>query len=167
MPRPFALLIIDMQNALLEELPDPSAVDDGIAVINFAAGLMREAGMPVIHVRDVSEAEFRTAEELEFAPGLERLPSEPVIEKQLPNAFWDTELDDRLRELGVEFVVLAGQSVDHCVLFTYNGARERGFVPVLLQDGVVGDHLESVRHALRLRNFISWPAIRELARQHE
>lgn len=163
MPRPFALLIIDMQNCFLDEIGEPELADSAIAVINHSAGFLRSAGMPVLHVKDVEEAEYRSADELDFAPGIERLSSEAVVEKRMPNAFWETDLEQRLRELDVEFVVLAGQAVEHCVLFTYNGARERGFVPVMLQDGVMGEARNSVAAALRLRNFISWPAIRAMA----
>lgn len=51
-----------------------------------------------------------------------------------------------LRERGVEFVIVSGFAAEYCVLFTLNGAEERGFGASLLQHGISGltkQHIDS------------------------
>ncbi|MEY8744469.1 hypothetical protein AB9M62_34715 [Bacillales bacterium AN1005] len=43
--------------------------------------------------------------------------------------------------------------------FTYHGAEERGFKPVLLQNGILSAHPDAITSALRDRNVVSYPVI--------
>lgn len=49
---------------------------------------------------------------------LTRLPREPVLEKQWASAFHKTDLDDRLRELEVDTLVVTGLTTSGCVRAT-------------------------------------------------
>ena len=159
-----AMLIIDMQNGFLREIKDQAAVGDCSEVINYVAKMVREANQPVVFIKDVEEADQLDEHELDFISEIPREEQDIVVEKTHSNGFWKTDLEAKLRELGVEFLILAGQAVEHCVLFTYNGARERGFRPVMLQGGVLSADPENVRNAIANRNFISWVAVQELLR---
>jgi nicotinamidase-related amidase len=159
-----AMLVIDMQKCFIEENPDEAAVTATCAVINYVAEMVRAAKQPVIFIKDVEERGEVSEEDLDFVPELTVDDKDLVIEKTFSNAFWQTELKDRLGDLGTEFLILSGQAAEHCVLFTYNGARENGFTPVMLQDGILSADPDNVRNALANRNFVSWPAVQELLR---
>ncbi|WP_325176576.1 cysteine hydrolase family protein [Paenibacillus alkalitolerans] len=83
--------------------------------------------------------------------------------KEYSNAFWKTELDQILISHGVELVIISGFAAEHCVLFTYNGAKERGFEPILLQQGILSSNNDAIVSTYRERNMISYPAIKYLA----
>ncbi len=159
-----ALLIIDMQNTFIEEIDKPDAVTRCCAVINYVAEMFRSAKQPVIHIKDMEEAEELSEKELEIIPEITRDKDDLLVEKKFSNAFWQTDLQRRLEDLGTKFLVLAGQAAEHCVLFTYNGARERGYTPVMLQDGILSGDPQNIQNAMANRNFISWAAVAELLR---
>ncbi len=58
-----------------------------------------------------------------------------IIHKQHGNAFEDTPLDEMLRALHVDTVVVAGLVTHGCVKATCIGAQEAGFNVILVQDG--------------------------------
>lgn len=68
-------------------------------------------------------------------PMLQPKPAEPVVPKHTYDAFHGTDLDDRLRALGVDAVVLAGVCTEICVQHTAAGAFFRGYRVVVARDG--------------------------------
>lgn len=51
-----------------------------------------------------------------------------------------------------------------CTIYI-NGAIERGFATVLLQHGVLSEHVESIAAAYRDRHLISYPVIKLMVNQ--
>jgi nicotinamidase-related amidase len=70
--------------------------------------------------------------ELAPAPG----PLELVVPKRAYGAFDGTDLDERLRELGVDEVVLAGQHTHICIRHSAYGALLRGYRITVPRDAV-------------------------------
>jgi nicotinamidase-related amidase len=70
--------------------------------------------------------------ELAPAPG----PLELVVPKRAYGAFDGTDLDERLRELGVDEVVLAGQHTHICIRHSAYGALIRGYRITVPRDAV-------------------------------
>lgn len=157
-----ALLIIDMQNGFLGEYQDNSPIEEACEVINYVAGLMRQAGQPVVFVRDTSEAEEMSKADLALTDLLQVGESDFHLEKQFGNAFFDTELAGLLQEQGVGFVILCGQAAEHCVVFTYGGALEQGLKVTVLQEGVLSLKPGRVEMMMQDRNVISHAAIAAL-----
>jgi nicotinamidase-related amidase len=156
-----ALLIVDMQHIFLQD-PNESPLHVGRACeyINYVANMMRAKDQVVVHIQDMEGAEGDTD------PGVrDVIPDIPVeqsdirVAKQYSNAFWQTELEDVLRNHGVGLVVVAGFAAEHCVTFTFNGARERGFQAVILQNGIVSSNYEAITAVYRDRPLVSYPVI--------
>nr|WP_299949700.1 isochorismatase family cysteine hydrolase [uncultured Ruegeria sp.] len=70
----------------------------------------------------------------DFAPGFDPAANEPVVDKAGNSAFYQTELDDILRDWGVKHLILFGVTTDVCVSSTMRDANERGIDCLLISD---------------------------------
>ena len=68
------------------------------------------------------------------SPGFEPQGGEPLVTKSVNAAFIGTDLDLRLRRLGVEQVVLFGLTTDMCVSTTARVAANLGYRTVVVGD---------------------------------
>lgn len=107
---------------------------NGLAVLSA----WRKRGRPVIHVRHDSvtpgSSLARDQPGNAFRPGFEPLDGEPVVSKSVNSAFIGTDLDLRLRRLGVDTVVAFGISTDMCVSTTVRVGANLGWKMVLVAD---------------------------------
>jgi len=78
-------------------------------------------------------------------------PGEVTIEKSRGDSFYNTYLDDLLREKGITNVLLTGTAGGGCVLATAFGAMERGYYPIFVIDSL--DQQPFVRFVVKGR----WP----------
>jgi len=135
-----ALLVIDIQNdyfpggAMELEAADAAGAKAGIALEKF-----RKSGDPVIHVRHLSVRPGSTF----FLPGtrgaeihqaVAPLGAETVIEKNFPNSFRGTRLEQTLKESGIKNLVVAGMMTHMCVDATVRHAADLGYKITLLGD---------------------------------
>ena len=98
----------------------------------------RAAGLPLIHVRHDSVqpgSSLRPGQAgNDFRPGFEPLAGEALVTKSVNAAFIGTDLDLRLRRLGVTRVVLFGISTDMCVSTTARVAANLGYEVIVVGD---------------------------------
>ncbi|MBO1908755.1 cysteine hydrolase [Microvirga sp. 3-52] len=132
------LLPVDMQQAFDE----PSwprrwngAVDsNGQAVL----AAWRSGGLPIIHVRHDSVETGSTLAPGEpghaFRQGFEPRQGEPVVSKSVNSAFIGTDLDLRLKRLGIRTVVVFGITTDQCVSTTVRVGANLGYHMILIED---------------------------------
>ena len=135
---PSVLLPVDMQRAF--DLPSwprrwNDAVDhNGLALL----GAWRARGLPIIHVRHDSVSPGSTLAPGEpgnaFRPGFEPREGEPVVSKSVNSAFIGTDLDLRLKRLGIRRVVVFGITTDMCVSTTIRVGANLGYDMVLVED---------------------------------
>ena len=124
------LVLIDIQN---EYCAGPLALPDAQPAIAAAARLLaraRESGAAIIHVAHKGRAGSLFDREAARGAIVERLTplaSEPVIEKELPNAFAGTDLQARLAATDRKNIVLAGFMTHMCVSSTARAALDLGF----------------------------------------
>jgi nicotinamidase-related amidase len=133
-----ALILIDVQVGFDD--PRWGRRNNPQAEANVAALLAawRETGRPVYHVRHNSvlpgsplrPGQAGNTIKPEAAPQ----GSEPVIGKTVNSAFIGTDLEARLRAAGIDSVVIAGLTTDHCVSTTARMAGNLGFETVLVGD---------------------------------
>jgi nicotinamidase-related amidase len=132
------LLPVDMQQAF----DGPSwprrwntAVDrNGQAVLDA----WRSCGLPVIHVKHDSVKPGSTLAPGQpgnaFRPGFEPHGGEPIVSKSVNSAFIGTDLDLRLKRLGIRRVVVFGITTDMCVSTTVRTGANLGYEMILVED---------------------------------
>lgn len=153
-----AFLIVDMQKNCQESASSQALFSTALWYINTVGDLFRKRKLPVVIIQDLEDGGpgtegFDCVEKLKIESG------DIHIHKLFSNAFWQTELDAILKANDVDFVIIAGFAAEHCVLFTFNGARERGYKTVLLQNGIAGLDEDEVRRIQLLRPVINFRAL--------
>ncbi|GHE78104.1 isochorismatase [Amycolatopsis deserti] len=132
------LVLIDYQNTYRTGV---MALGDAEPALVAGARLLaaaRQAGAPVVHVVNDggpgSPYDIR-AEIGAISPEVAPIDGEPVVVKQVPNAFHETGLEKTLRELGSrQDLVLAGFMTHMCVMFTAQGAFNLGYRPTVVAE---------------------------------
>jgi nicotinamidase-related amidase len=154
-------LIIDMQTNHLQGL-EKKIIDRACEYINNVSDMLRSKDHVVIHIQDIKGMTESDRDLYNTVPEIQIKDKDLILTKENFNAFWKTELEEILLNQGVEFIIISGFAAEHCVLFTYNGANERGFRPVILQNGILSAHSDVITSTYRDRNFISYPDIKNL-----
>ncbi len=154
-----ALLIVDMQKGCREETQCKLAFDNAVEYINEISQYFRKKGYPVVVIKDIEVGPIES-ETFECVDQLIISDKDITIHKEYCNSFWETELDTVLKAEGVDGIIVSGFAAEHCVLFTYNGARERGYNVFLLQHGVAGFNEDQIKGIQLLRPVVSYQAVK-------
>jgi ureidoacrylate peracid hydrolase len=156
-----ALIIVDMQNAFCDKQGFMTKlglnIDQCIAAVKPLKGVLaqcRKLGIPVIFTRFWVRPDYKDAglfEDLfpgshqaqamvahtwdaEITPELAPQDGEFIIDKQRYSAFYETNLDLILRNLGTSMVVVTGVTTNICVESTVRDAMFRDYKVVVLED---------------------------------
>ena len=154
-----ALLLVDMVEAYLRA-DSPLYCETAAAAVEHAASLLdaaRAAGRQVVFTNVAYEPGgadgglfyrktpvlrvFELGSPLgEFPDALQPRDGEWVVTKQYPSAFFATGLADRLRDAGVDTLVVAGFSTSGCVRASALDALQYGFAPFVVRDACADRH---------------------------
>ena len=160
-----ALLIIDMQKGMAT--PAAGARNNPQAEHNIARLLQawRRAAAPVVHVRHISRtpgSPFWPGQAgVEFQESLVPLPSEHVLEKNVPDAFVNSGLERWLRVRDISRLVIVGVSTNNSVECSARSAGNLGFETQVVADATfafaqvdyAGTHRSPAEvHAMALAN---------------
>lgn len=129
------LVLIDCQNTYTEGV---MALDGVAAALDEIAALLdrsRTAGIPIVHVQhDDGPGSLYDVNGHSGAIVAAVAPrdGEPVVVKNYPNSFVDTEFDQRLKAVGATNLVLTGFMTHMCVNSTARGAFNLGYAPTVV-----------------------------------
>ena len=132
-----ALLILDMQVGLFHGPDAPWRGEALLGNINRLLDKAHQAGAPVFLARHVGPlgSPIEPGSPLTcLIPELALRGDEIIFEKNRPSAFADTDLAQRLRELGVSTLLIAGMKTQYCVDSTCRVTRDLGFDALLVED---------------------------------
>jgi nicotinamidase-related amidase len=82
--------------------------------------------------------------------------------KTYSNSFTKTGLAGKLKELGVDTVIVTGFKAEFCVLSTYRGAEDFDFKPIILKGSLASDNAEHIRFVEEISETISFGALETL-----
>ena len=151
-----ALLIIDMQNGCYEATEEKKMFLDAAEYINDVSAMYRKYNLPVIVIQDLEVGEGEGSEAFEVHPSVQIESTDILVQKVFSNSFWETSLDEILKEKDVEFLVITGFAAEYCITFTYGGAVERGYEVALLQNGIAGMGKNGIQSVQRLRPVVAY-----------
>jgi nicotinamidase-related amidase len=129
------LVLIDCQNTYTQGVMELEGVE---AALDEAAALLdraRSAGIPIVHVQHTDGPGSLYDIDGESGAIVARVApreGEPVVVKQYPNSFVQTDLDDRLKAVAASNLVLAGFMTHMCVNSTARGAFNLGYAPTVV-----------------------------------
>lgn len=143
-----ALIIIDIQN---DYFPGGALTLDGVDIAAQKSSelleIFRKQNLPIVHIQHEN-----TKPEMGFMlPGsfgqkindsVKPEKSETCFTKHYPNSFWQTDLDNYLKKLNIQHLVIAGMMTHMCVSSTARAAMERGFLTTLIQDACATRSIE-------------------------
>jgi nicotinamidase-related amidase len=128
-----ALLVIDVQQQPLSELV-PGRKPEFLSTIASLLKGARERGVPVVYVRHQDEWMRPGTDDWQIANEIAPREGEAIVEKRYRDAFRETDLDDVLKRLGVERVIVCGMQTEFCVDATLREAERRGYRVDLVGD---------------------------------
>ncbi|HVR04474.1 MAG TPA: isochorismatase family cysteine hydrolase [Solirubrobacteraceae bacterium] len=156
-----AILTNDLQYDLVgkNEARRAAVADFAPRMCSFLAQ-MRALDVPVVHLQLINREDDPRAERYDgWLPVTKgsagariiedfHADGDIVVEKNKDSGFYATELDARLRELGVDAVVITGMQTQICVQTTAADAFFRGYHVIVPADAVVSARPEDRTRAL-------------------
>ncbi|HEY1466288.1 MAG TPA: isochorismatase family cysteine hydrolase [Acidimicrobiales bacterium] len=148
-----ALLVMDIQNGIVDRVPDGS--ESLLAALDRTTTAARRAGVPVIYVRvafrpggteisrknksfsAIGSAGGMGLDDLatQIHPAVAPAPDDIVVVKKRVSAFAGSDLDVVLRSLEVDSLVLTGIATSGVVLSTLRQAADMDYQLAVLHDG--------------------------------
>lgn len=135
-----ALIIVDLQN---DYFPggnmELAGIEQATKNARAALDLFRAKKLPIFHIQHIMKragANYFLPETngVEINKNLRPENGEPVIQKNFPNSFRDTSLNEHLQSLHIEEVVICGAMTHICIDTTVRAAFDLGFRCLLLFD---------------------------------
>lgn len=156
--RDTALIVVDLQKGIMSS---PFIQPIGLVVerTRELLGAFRAQGLPVVLVNVSGAAPGRTEQPrrlpdilpdgfTDFLPELDRQPGDIVVTKQPWGAFASTDLEERLKSLGVTQVVVTGVATATGVEATARQAYEQGFNVTLAVDAMTDARAEAHAYSI-------------------
>jgi nicotinamidase/pyrazinamidase len=174
-----AIIVVDMLEDNLKESPRNPYLQEGKAVIPNLQRLLEEGrkrGFPIIFACDsFLEEDFifrgkmkihslRGTKGAEVVDDLKPRPTDMILPKRRFSAFFKTDLDQTLRTLGIDTIIVTGMTTEVCVLMTVMDGLCHDFSAILLEDCSASRNKEFHQGCLNLyRDFALYPLLRIMA----
>lgn len=129
------LVLIDCQNTYTQGIMELEGVQAALEQTAELLDRARSAGIPIIHIQhsdgpgSLYDIEGESGA---IVASVAPREGEPVVVKQFPNSFVQTDLDDRLKGHNASNLVLAGFMTHMCVNSTARGAFNLGYAPTVV-----------------------------------
>lgn len=143
-----ALVIIDLQNdyfsgGKMELVGIDSAAKNATQILQQ----FREHGKPVFHLQHIAAAPelgffLPDTDGAQINSAVEPVGDEPVIQKNYPSGFRETELQQQLEEADIQDVVFVGAMSHMCIDTSVRAAADLGFNCTLIDDACATRDLE-------------------------
>jgi nicotinamidase-related amidase len=171
-----AIIIVDMLKDNLKESSRNPYFEGGRAIIPNLQKLLEESRkrrFPIIFACDsFLEGDFifkgrmkahslRGTSGAQVVDDLKPKPSDILLPKRRFSAFFKTDLDQTLRTLGVDTIVVTGMTTEVCVMMTVMDGLSHDFSAILLEDCSASRSKEFHQGCISLyRDFALYPLFR-------
>jgi isochorismate hydrolase len=123
-----AFLILDIEELTCNSQRRPRCIASVPKIKKFL-GRVQDKNVAVVY------SLTRNAEQKSILPGVKPVGNEPIVKSSV-DKFFNTDLEDILRERGIKTVVIAGTTAEGAVLHTATGAAMRGLKVIVPVDGM-------------------------------
>jgi len=127
-----ALLVIDIQQALIDERP--ANEESFLKRVDELILTAHASGKEVIYVRHdggAGDSLEKGTSGWELIPSLRPSATERIFDKQYSSAFKRTSLSEYLTERGIEQLMICGMQTEYCIDSSVKAAFEHGFSVVI------------------------------------
>ncbi len=186
-PDRLALLVYDMQIAILEQIPNRAEVVENVASVLEAARVHRvrtyftrhvtlpvalmgvaqlrmwRAWQRVDRLSDVQSPFPPGAAHTQIVPELEPSQDEAVFDKLAFSAFVGTPLELALRGAGVQALAVVGVATEIGIEPTVRHAGDLGFIPVVISDACAPGNAEAGARTMESLRFLGDAFLTDLA----
>ena len=159
-----ALLVIDIQNEFFNiNQVCSDSLKFAIQYVNAAIKLFRKKNLPIVIVQHKSEEDDLIPGKPSFdvPDTVKTEPNDIRIVKTYGNSFNKTGLTEKLRELGVDTVIITGFCAEECVLSTYKGAEDLDFNPIILKGSIASYNLEHIKFVEEITDTLTFGALKK------
>jgi len=156
-----ALLVIDIQNAYLQMMPE-SDKEMAMLYINNYIELFRSHGFPIIRIYHLSNdyGVLPGTDQFEFPTSILIKPEDSKVIKTYPDGFNKTDLDKVIKEKGCNTLFLCGLSATGCVLATWIGAQNYDFKAFLIKDAIMSPNSEYTNSIEEIFEAVSYDVVK-------
>jgi nicotinamidase-related amidase len=143
-----ALIIIDIQNDYFEggacELVNPmnTSLKAKKLLENFRKNLLPIFHVQHINIRKGASYFLANSKGVEIHENVKPLKNEIIIEKNFPNSFLQTSLENELEKLNIKELVICGMMSHMCIDSTTRAAFDLGFDCTVAEDACTTKNLE-------------------------
>ena len=186
-PDRLALLVYDMQIAILEQIPNRGEVVENVASVLEAARVhgvrtyftrhvtlpvalmgvaqlrMWRAWQQVDRLSDVQSPFLPGAAHTQIVPELEPSQDEAVFDKLAFSAFVGTPLELALRGAGVQALAIVGVATEIGIEPTVRHAGDLGFIPVVISDACAPGNADAGTRTMESLRFLGDAFLTDLA----
>jgi nicotinamidase-related amidase len=131
-----AVVIVDAQREYLDGSIPLKGIDNALAELKTLLARARALSIPIFHVVHHTEPGAPifdpTGPMSEIIDAVKPEGDEPVIKKNLPSAFVNTDLQNYLTKTGRKEVVIGGFMTHMCINATTRSAVDLGFTPTVI-----------------------------------
>jgi len=141
-----ALIMIDLQNTYRKGVMQLTGVEEAIIEARKLLEMARDHKIPIFHIRHdggVGTPYDVSAEIGAISDEVGPIAGEPIITKNYPNSFIQTDLDQQLKAMGIEKIVLAGFMTHMCINSTAHGGFNLGYAPTVVASTTATRPLEA------------------------
>jgi len=130
-----ALLVIDMQSGFFTDQGQPVYREEPlIANINTLIRTFREQNAPIIFIRHNEPDDLvKNSPEWRIDSRMNARNTDICVDKTTPDSFYNTGLENLLRQHGIETVFITGLQTDYCIDTTCRSAFAKHFSVILVR----------------------------------
>ncbi len=149
-----ALLVIDVQNFYWEKESHEEYIKNLQLILKEA----RNKGLHIIYVKHVwgeslEDSIFDIREEIKPQAG------EEIVVKRTPGSFFQTNLEEVLKQKEIQNVIITGMKTNHCCDTTTREASARGYHTMVISEGVRTFDLEGIDGKMISRETIQYATL--------
>lgn len=132
-----ALVVIDVQVGVVGEAYH---IDEVLDNINLLLARARSSGTSVIYVQHNEQGGMEPGMPLwQILPAVAPHEGEPVVQKEAPDSFYETRLQEELAARGIKRLVITGGQTQYCIDTTTRRAVAQGYDVLLASDAHTTD----------------------------